>query len=213
MNILTLLTGPRFQLLIKEGEQVDRLIKNSVEALLKQSSPEQENALNLQWYRHSLPNPFSLVIAIILLPPPVAWGWAMIVYYFDFPVPATAILCVSIMPFAGIYAAFIPWGLGRGYVIGLRLIRYFYLFNVLLTLTGFFLTVIKSIEINDWIGQFSFFPLQLLGIYLCRHVMNSNAFYTIVSFFRTTRLLVEAKKARKKTQVLNNRHQIFPPER
>ncbi|MEY7127761.1 hypothetical protein, partial [Enterobacter cloacae] len=123
------------------------------------------------------------------------------------------ILCVSIMPFAGIYAAFIPWGLGRGYVIGLRLIRYFYLFNVLLTLTGFFLTVIKSIEINDWIGQFSFFPLQLLGIYLCRHVMNSNAFYTIVSFFRTTRLLVEAKKARKKTQVLNNRHQIFPPER
>ena len=80
MNILTLLTGPRFQLLIKEVEQVDRLIKNSGEALLKQSSPEQGNALNLQWYRHSLPNPFSLGTAIILLAPPVAWGWAMIVY-------------------------------------------------------------------------------------------------------------------------------------
>ncbi|EMJ0103258.1 hypothetical protein AB3N45_18745 [Enterobacter cloacae] len=200
MNIITLLTGSRFQLLTQEGKQVDRLIKNSGEALLKQSSPEQENALNLQWYRHSLPNPFSVGIIIMLLALPVAWEWATIVYYFDFPVPTTAILCVSIMPFAGIYAAFIPWGLGRGYVSGLRLLRYFYLFNVLLTLAGFFLTVIKSIEINDWIGQFKFFPLQLLAIYLCRHVMNSNSFYTIVSFFLTTRLLVEAQKARKKSR-------------
>ncbi|MEY7127759.1 hypothetical protein, partial [Enterobacter cloacae] len=114
MNIVTLLTGSRFKLLTQEGKQVDRLIKNSGAALLKQSSPEQENALNLQWYQHSLPNPFSVGIIIMLLALPVAWEWATIVYYFDFPVPATAILCVSIMPFAGIYAAFIPWGLGRG---------------------------------------------------------------------------------------------------
>ena len=200
MNIIRLLTGSRFQLLIQEGKQVDQLIKNSGEALLKQSSPEQENALHLQWYQHSLPNPFPVGIIVMLLIPPLVWGWTTIIYYFDLPVPLSAILSISISPFMGVYIAFILWRLGRGYVSGLRFIHYFYLFNVLLTLTAFFLTVIKSIELNSWMGQFSFFPLQLLAIYLCRHVMNSISFYNIISFPRTTRLLVEAKKAREKLQ-------------
>ncbi|PAN76311.1 hypothetical protein CIW68_07590 [Enterobacter cloacae] len=200
MNILTLLTGPRFQLLIKEGEQVDRLIKNSGEALLKQSSPEQENALNLQWYRHSLPNPFSVGIILILLVILLAWGWATLIFSFRLPIESSVILLFSITPFMCILLVLIPWGLGRGYVSGLLLILYFYLFDILLTLVVFFLMVIKSTELNEWMKQLNFFPLQLLVIYLCRYVMNSNSFYTIVSFFRTTRLLVEAKKARKKSQ-------------
>ncbi|ASQ19577.1 hypothetical protein BJM06_03823 [Enterobacter cloacae] len=198
MNILTLLTGPRFQLLIKEVEQVDRLIKNSGEALLKQSSPEQGNALNLQWYRHSLPNPFSVGIILILLVILLAWGWATLIFSFRLPIESSVILLFSITPFMCVLLVLIPWGLGRGYVSGLLLILYFYLFDILLTLVVFFLMVIKSTELNEWMKQLNFFPLQLLVIYLCRHVMNSNSFYTIVSFFRTTRLLVEAKKVRKK---------------
>lgn len=166
MNILTLLTGPRFQLLIKEGEQVDRLIKNSGEALLKQSSPEQENALNLQWYQHSLPNAFSVGIILILLIILLAWGWATLISSFRLPIESSVILLFSITPFMCILLVLIPWGLGRGYVSGLFLTLYFYLFDILLTLVVFFLMVIKSTELNEWMKQLNFFPLQLLVIYL-----------------------------------------------
>ncbi|PAN76312.1 hypothetical protein CIW68_07595 [Enterobacter cloacae] len=200
MNIKKLLTGSRFQLLIQEGKQVERLIKNSGEALLKQSSPKQENALNLQWYWHSLPNPFPVGIILVLLVMLLVWGWSTIIYYFDLSVPTGAILCLSILPFMGVYLAFMPYTLGRGYASGLLLIHYFYLFDLLLTLIAFFLMVIKSAGLNEWMGQLDFLPLQLLIFYLCRYVMNSRSFYKTISFNRTTRMLVEAKKVREKLQ-------------
>ncbi|HCM9557980.1 TPA: hypothetical protein N5O13_000985 [Enterobacter cloacae subsp. cloacae] len=200
MNIISLLIGSRFDLLIEEGKQINQLIRNGGEALLKSSSPEQENALNIQWYKFSLPNPFSIGIIIVQLILPLVWGWESVIYYLDLSIPLSAILSLSILPFMGVYIAFIPYTLGRGYTSGLLLIRYFYLLNILMTLTGFFLTFMKSIDFNEEIRQLYFFPLQLLVIYLCRHVMNSNSFYKIISFFRTTRLLLEAKKAREKQE-------------
>lgn len=98
----------------------------------------------------------------------------------------------------GVYLPFMPYTLGRGYASGLLLIYYFYLFNLLLTLIAFFLMVIKSAGLNEWMGQLDFLPLQLLIFYLCRYVMNSRSFYKKISFNRTTRMLAEAKKAREK---------------
>ncbi|MEG6448618.1 hypothetical protein, partial [Enterobacter cloacae] len=88
----------------------------------------------------------------------------------------------------------------RTFPSGLLLIHYFYLFDLLLTLIAFFLMVIKSAGLNEWMGQLDFLPLQLLIFYLCRYVMNSRSFYKTISFNRTTRMLVEAKKVREKLQ-------------
>ncbi|WP_320708251.1 hypothetical protein [Enterobacter cloacae] len=200
MNIKIFLFGIQFLRLIQEGRQIDKLIKNGGVGLLKKSTPEQESALNIQWYRLSRPNPFSVGITLMLLAVSVPWGWGSIIDYFDLPIPSSAILSLSIVPFLSIYASFIPYTLGRGYISGLLLTRHFYLFNIFLTLSGFCLILIKSIVLNAWMKQLYTFPLQLLVIYLCRYTINSNSFYKTISFSRTTRLLVEAKKAREKLQ-------------
>lgn len=74
----------------------------------------------------------------MLLVASVPWGWASVIYYFNLPVPLQGILSLSIAPFLCIYAAFIPYTLGRGYVSGLLLILYFYPFNIMMTLAVFF---------------------------------------------------------------------------
>lgn len=200
MNVTRLLFGSQFLQLIQEGQQVDQLIENGGVDLLKKSTPVQENALNIQWYRLSRPNPFSVGIIIILLEIVLAWGWATLIFHFKLPVELSALFLYSITPFMCIFIVLIPYGLGRGYISGLLLIYCFHLFNILLTSAVFLLILIKSVELNEWMKQLYFFPLQLLVIYLCRHTINSNSFYKIISFFRTTRLLVEAKKAREKLQ-------------
>lgn len=138
MNITRLLFVVQFLRLIQEGRETDQLIKNGGVDLLKKSTLEQENALNIQWYRLSLPNPFSVGVITMLLVASVPWGWASVIYYFNLPVPLQGILSLSIAPFLCIYAAFIPYTLGRGYVSGLLLILYFYPFNIMMTLAGFF---------------------------------------------------------------------------
>ena len=74
MNIKSFLFGIQFLRLIQEGRQIDKLIKNGGVGLLKKSTPEQENALNIQWYRLSRPNPFSVGIILMLLAVSVPWG-------------------------------------------------------------------------------------------------------------------------------------------
>jgi hypothetical protein len=196
MNIIKLLTGSRFQLLIQEAKLIDHLIKKGGEKLLKKSSPEQENAINPMWYRLSLPNPFSVGFMFPLLLIPLVWGWSTLVYHFDLSISLRAILSLSIAPFACIYFVFILYGLRCGYISGLLLIHYFYLFNILLLITGCFLITIQATEFNEWIRRLRIYPLQLLSIYLCRYNMNNNSFYKLISFFHTTRLILEAKKFR-----------------
>ncbi|BBV66585.1 hypothetical protein STW0522KLE44_29730 [Klebsiella sp. STW0522-44] len=200
MNITRVLLGAQFLRLIDEGKQADCLIKNGGTALLKKSTPEQENALNLQWLRLSRPNPFSIGIIVMLLAASTPWGWASIIYYFNLPVEVSSILCLSIILFAGIYVAFIPYGLGRGYTSGLNLIRYYYLFNILLSLTGLLLMFIQSSGFYQLMRDLNAFLLQLLILYLCQYTINSNSFYRIISFLRTLRLMLEAKKERELLQ-------------
>lgn len=200
MNITRVLLGAQFLRLIDEGKQTDCLIKNGGTALLKKSTPEQENALNLQWLKRSRPNPFSIGILVMLLAASTPWGWASIIYYFNLPVEVSSILCLSIILFAGIYVAFIPYGIGRGYTSGLILIRYFYLFNILLSLTGTFLIIIQPAEFYQLMRELNTFLLQLFILCLCRYAINSNSFYRIISFLRTLRLILEAKKERELLQ-------------
>ncbi|CAM6859733.1 hypothetical protein CIPOMM044M_08500 [Citrobacter portucalensis] len=200
MNIMRVLLGTQFLRLIDEGKQTDYLIKNGGAALLKQSTPAQENALNLQWLRLSRPNPFSIGIIVMLLAASTPWGWTSIIYYFNLPIEVSSILCLSIIPFAGIYAAFIPYGLGRGYTSGLIFIRYFYLFNILLSLIGIFLIALQSSGFYQLMRELNTFFLQLFFLCLCRYIINSNSFYRIISFLRTLRLILEAKKEREQLQ-------------
>ncbi|WP_154050584.1 hypothetical protein [Citrobacter werkmanii] len=200
MNITRVLLGTQFLRLIDEGKQTDCLIKDGGAALLKQSTPEQENALNLQWLRLSRPNPFSIGIIVMLLAASTPWGWTSIIYHFNLPVEVSSILCLSIIPFAGIYVAFIPYGLGRGYTSGLIFIRYFYLFNISLSLAGIFSILIKNSEFYQLMRELNTFFLQLFVLYLCRYTINSNSFYRIISFLRTLRLILEAKKERELSQ-------------
>lgn len=200
MNITRVLLGTQFLRLIDEGKQTDCLIKDGGAELLKQSTPEQENALNLQWLRLSRPNPFSIGIIVMLLAASTPWGWTSIIYYFNLPVEVSSVLCLSIIPFAGIYVAFIPYGLGRGYISGLLFIRYFYLFNISLSLVGVFLILIQPVEFYQLMKQLNTFSFQLLILYLCRYTINSKSFYRIISFLRTLRLILEAKKERETLQ-------------
>ncbi|EGT0638483.1 hypothetical protein JAF85_003441 [Citrobacter werkmanii] len=200
MNITRVLLGTQFLRLIDEGKQTDCLIKDGGAALLKQSTPEQENALNLQWLRLSRPNPFSIGIIVMLLAASTPWGWTSIIYHFNLPVEVSSILCLSIIPFAGIYVAFIPYGLGRGYTSGLIFIRYFYLFNISLSLAGIFSILIQNSEFYQLMRELNTFFLQLFVLYLCRYTINSNSFYRIISFLRTLRLILEAKKERELSQ-------------
>ncbi|ABV15416.1 Uncharacterised protein [Citrobacter koseri] len=200
MNITRVLLGAQFLRLIHEGKQTDCLIKNGGAALLKQSTPEQENALNLQWFRLSSPNPISIGVIVMLLVASIAWEWTPIIYFFNLPVDTSTILCLSIMPIAGVYSAFIPYGLGRGYTSGLTLIRYFYFFNILLTSITFILTLVQPVEFYEFMRKLSFFSLQLLILYLSRYTINSKSFYRIISFLRTLRLILEAKKEREMLQ-------------
>ena len=198
MNTIELLTGSRFQSLIHEGKKINHLIKKGSEVLLKQSSPEKENAINSMWYRLSLPNPFSIGFIILLLLISLVWGWSTLIYYFDISIPARAILSLSIAPLSGMYIVFILYGLRCGYASGLLLIRHFFILNISLTLIALSLLIIQSTQNNEWMKQLNVFPLQLITLYLCRHIMNSDSFYKLTSFFYTLRLTLEAKKIREK---------------
>ena len=196
MKIIKLLVVSRFQLLIHKGKQVNYLVKNGGEKLLRESSPKQENAINAVWLRLVRPNPYSTGLMAPLLLIPLMWGWATLIYSFNLSIPARAILSLSITPFASVYLVLIYYGLGRGNVSGLLLIRYFYLFDVFLTVVAFFIIATKAISINEWIRQLTSLSIHIIPLCLCRYIMNCNAFSKIVSFSRTTRLILEAKKAR-----------------
>ncbi|HDR2162651.1 TPA: hypothetical protein QCG56_004887 [Enterobacter cancerogenus] len=196
MNILKLLSGPRLHALVTAEKDAIHFIKKGGDALLSQSSPEQENTITPMWYRQSQPNSISFALIIPLLLTPLIWGWSTLIHYFELSTTSGAILSLSILPFFGIYLAFILLGLKGGFIRGLLLICYFYIFNVFLTLLTFSLLIIKAVELNEWIKQLDFFPVQITLLCLCHYLMNSNSFYKLMSFYRTTRLILEAKKVR-----------------
>lgn len=200
MKSIKFLVGHRFLSLIQDGKEVERLIKKGGQEIIEKSSTEQENKLSFQWYKHSLPNPLPLGILCFLLIIPLVFGYGTTIDYFTLPIILNSILYLCLMPVTGIYIAFIPYTLGRGYASGLYLVLVFYILDILLSLTGFFLMSISPTENNNWMQQLGFFLLQILILYLCRYILNSHHFYKLISFSRTTRLLLEAKKEREKQQ-------------
>lgn len=190
MNITKQLTGSQFQVLIQKGLQIEQTIKINWDEF----SLKQKNEHYSKWLRHPFPNPISIGFICLFLIIPLVWGWATTIDFFNLSIPLTAILSVSLMPITGGYIALIIYCLGQGYVIGLRLLQSFYIFNIFITLTGLALVIIKSVEINVWMKQLSFFPFQILTLYLCRYLMNSRSFCNLVSYFHTIRFYKKTQK-------------------
>lgn len=194
MNIMRILLGAQFLRLIYEGKETDHLIKNGGASSFKKSIPRKEVALNIEWLRGSRPNPISIGIIVMLLVASVAWEWTPLIYFFNFPTDIETILCLSIMPITGVYALFIPYGLGRGYTWGLKLIIYFYIFNIILTLISFLMITVQPTDFQKTMRKSIFFSLQLLFIFLSRYTINSDSFYRIITFLRTLRFNLAAQK-------------------
>jgi hypothetical protein len=194
MNLIKILTGSQFQLLIKEGDKVNKFIKNGRELFPKETYHNNKNKNTFSCpQQSSFTNPLPFGILFVLLALPIAWWGGTIISYFELSVQVSAVLFLAILPFMGIYAALMAFKVGRGYGSGLKLIQYLFLSNLFLTLVGCLLMIIKSAELNEWMRRLNIFPLQLIIIFLCRKIMNSKSFSKLMSFFYSTRMNLEAK--------------------
>lgn len=125
-------------------------------------------------------------------------GSEMILDFCNLPTKMSAVVSLSLIAVISIIISAIPYILGRGHVNGLSIMLLLYFLDISLTLIGIFLMVIKSIEFDTLQMQLILFPVQLLLIYFCHYLMNSEMFSRTVLFFQTKRIVLEVNKMRKK---------------
>ncbi|KHS47071.1 hypothetical protein RN38_07120 [Hafnia paralvei] len=198
MNIIRLLVGVRFLSLIIEGKKTDRLIKANKATSLKCSSSELNGFYTNEWNRCFCPNPISIGILCFLFVILYIGGSGMILDFCNLPTKMSAVASLSLITVISIIISAIPYTLGRGHINGLSIMLSLYFLDISLTLIGIFLMVIKSIELDTLQMQLILFPVQLLLIYFCHYLMNSEMFSRAVLFFRTKRLVLEINKMRQK---------------
>lgn len=198
MNIIRLLIGARFLSLIKEGKKNTRLINANKATSLKCSSSELNRFYTNEWNKCSCPNPISIGILCFLFIILYIGGSGMILDFCNLPTKMSAVVSLSLIAVISIIISAIPYPLGRGHVNGLSIMLLLYFLDISLTLIGIFLMVIKSIEFDTLQMQLILFPVQLLLIYFCHYLMNSEMFSRTVLFFQTKRIVLEVNKIRKK---------------
>lgn len=195
---MKIIIGVKFISLFKMDKKATQLSKTKDVVSSEWSSSKLKGMITNEWHRRFRPNPISIGLLCVLFVVLYVCGCGMIFDYCNFPTKVNALVSLSFISAIAIIIPAIPYSLGRGHTFGLQIILLVYFLDILLTLTGFVLMVMKSVETALVIKQLILFPLQILLIYLCYSIMNSESFSRVVLFYQTQRLVQTANKKRQR---------------
>lgn len=194
MKIIEILVGKNFLRLIDDGNKVRESIKEGGDSLLQQSSPELERYFSQSTFLQGLPNPISPALLSVLFLILYVCGTGGILNFFQLSPPISALFALSPVPVIAVCIALMSWTIRRGSVWGVRIIFYFYLLDLFLTLISFLLPFSKLVEYSEWTKQLQLIPAQLVILYITRDIMNGDPLSKLVSYFRLKRVAQEACK-------------------